>query len=210
MVVADGLVPVWHPGRRQQPWWQLPSCKGLIVVIIIRRLCCFRKKLRLCYAISLTITSEFYSHLVKPCLIHVESASSWFGGLGLASGCLHTSGLDFKFSLRNELTQNTAECRVINLAQPGILPPYICKYSDSYFCFPYSLQCKIMVNIVYIFAIMSVFDTYLWYGVNITKAQIFPDCPVIVRCLEARGFLESLKCVKYSYKIWGLFVIVVL
>ena len=37
-------------------------------------------------------------------------------------GPLNTSGLDFKFSLRNELTQNTAECRDFDLAQPGILP----------------------------------------------------------------------------------------
>ena len=101
MVVANGLVPVWHQG--------IGSNTDLYVLLS------YQTKAFLC--------DIFYhyvwicSHLVKPCLIHVESVSSWFGGLGLASGPLNTSGLDFKFSLRNELTQNTTEYRVIDLAR---------------------------------------------------------------------------------------------
>ena len=61
-------------------------------------------------------------HLIKPCLIHVEFVLNCFGWLGLASGFLNISGLDIKFSFRNELMQNTTEWRDIDLSQPGILP----------------------------------------------------------------------------------------
>ena len=81
------------PGHRQQPWWQIPSFKWLINVLFFVTHKGF-------YAI-------FYHfvwiciNLVKPCLIHVESVPSCFGGLGMASGPLETSGPDFKFNLKN-------------------------------------------------------------------------------------------------------------
>ena len=52
---------------------------------------------------------------------------------------------------------------------------------------------------------MSLFHRYWWYGVIIAIAQIFSDCPVIVRCLRARGLLDSLKCVEYSLRDIGLY-----
>ena len=47
------------PGHRQQPWWQIPSCKWLIVVIIIRRMSCFRNKPKLFVRYLLSLRLNF-------------------------------------------------------------------------------------------------------------------------------------------------------
>ena len=91
MVVADGLMPVWHQGIGSNHDGKYRPISGLlwlllyvvcIVFVTNRSFLCdiFNHYVWIC------------SHLVKPCLIHVESVSSWIGGLGLASGPLKYFG----------------------------------------------------------------------------------------------------------------------
>ena len=127
------------PGHRQQPWWQIPSCKWLIVVIVYIVCIVFRNRPKFFtrYLLSLRLNLLTFSKtLLNPCRIGFKLVWVWLPGPQILRALISNSVWETN---SHRTPQNAA---ILTWHSPEFYPQHICNYSDRYFCFPYRCSVK--------------------------------------------------------------------